>query len=171
VATIDFLARGGDQYPYRGAEFTVLGVSYQQALADYISEGLGGQIAASEYPEGGEGRIETSDIVANDDSNDDELPSTEAVAALAVHQNYPNPFNPMTNISFDLPRSQHVRVAVYDVAGRLVRELMNGKGSEGNNTLTWEGTDTRGNRVPSGVYLYRVTTSNQVETRRMTLVK
>ncbi len=57
VATIDFLARGGDQYPYRGAPFTSLGVSYQQALANYIETGLGGMITAADYPFGGEGRI------------------------------------------------------------------------------------------------------------------
>lgn len=57
VATIDFLARGGDQYPYRGAPFTTVGFTYQQALANYIVDGLGGLISAAEYPEGGEGRI------------------------------------------------------------------------------------------------------------------
>ncbi|MCZ6866262.1 MAG: bifunctional UDP-sugar hydrolase/5'-nucleotidase [Chloroflexi bacterium] len=59
VATIDFLARGGDQYPYRGAPFTNMGVSYQQALADYIqdTDGLYGTVTAADYPEGGEGRI------------------------------------------------------------------------------------------------------------------
>ncbi|MGH7559356.1 MAG: bifunctional metallophosphatase/5'-nucleotidase [Gemmatimonadota bacterium] len=57
VATIDFLARGGDEYPFGDAPFTTLGVTYQQALFNYIVEGLGGVIAAAEYPEGGEGRI------------------------------------------------------------------------------------------------------------------
>lgn len=57
VATIDFLARGGDQYPFRGAPFTTVGVSYQQALENYIIDGLGGVISAADYPEGGEGRI------------------------------------------------------------------------------------------------------------------
>jgi len=57
IATIDFLARGGDQYPYRGAPFTSVGVSYQQALMNYIVDGLGGVIAAGDYPEGGEGRV------------------------------------------------------------------------------------------------------------------
>ncbi len=60
IATIDFLARGGDQYPYRGASFTSLGLSYQQALYKYISEELSGQITANDYPEGGEERITTS---------------------------------------------------------------------------------------------------------------
>jgi 2',3'-cyclic-nucleotide 2'-phosphodiesterase (5'-nucleotidase family) len=59
VATIDFLARGGDQYPYRGAPFVILGVTYQQALANYLQDpaGLGGTISAIDYPFGGEGRI------------------------------------------------------------------------------------------------------------------
>ena len=56
IATIDFLARGGDQYPYRGEPFVVLGASYQQALSNYIVDGLGGLISAADYPEGGEGR-------------------------------------------------------------------------------------------------------------------
>jgi 5'-nucleotidase len=57
VATIDFLARGGDEYPFGDAPFTTLGVTYQQALFDYITEGLGGVITTADYPEGGEGRI------------------------------------------------------------------------------------------------------------------
>ena len=55
IATIDFLARGGDQYPFRGAPFTVLGVSYQQALANYLE--FLGVVTAVDYPVGGEGRI------------------------------------------------------------------------------------------------------------------
>ena len=57
IATIDFLARGGDQYPYRGAPFASVGVTYQQALRDYVAFELGELIAAADYPEGGEGRI------------------------------------------------------------------------------------------------------------------
>ncbi len=57
IATIDFLARGGDEYPFRGAAFTTVGVTYQQALANYLVDALGGVISAADYPEGGEGRI------------------------------------------------------------------------------------------------------------------
>ena len=59
VATVDFLARGGDQYPYRGARFTRLGVTYQQALVNFIMEALDGRITAAAYPVGGQGRITT----------------------------------------------------------------------------------------------------------------
>jgi 2',3'-cyclic-nucleotide 2'-phosphodiesterase (5'-nucleotidase family) len=59
VATIDFLARGGDQYPFGGIPFTTLGISYQQALRNYLTGPLGGVVTAAQYPAGGEGRITT----------------------------------------------------------------------------------------------------------------
>ena len=57
LATIDFLANGGDCYPLSDIEFTRLGVSYQQAVANYIATDLGGSITAADYPVGGAGRI------------------------------------------------------------------------------------------------------------------
>ena len=59
VATIDFLARGGDGYPFGDVEFTNVGASYQQALFNYLTspDGLNGVVTAADYPEGGEGRI------------------------------------------------------------------------------------------------------------------
>jgi 5'-nucleotidase len=60
IATIDFLAQGGDGYPFAGAPFTTVGVSYQQALFNFIIDGengLNGIISTAQYPEGGQGRI------------------------------------------------------------------------------------------------------------------
>ena len=59
VMVIDFLAKGGDEYPFRGAPFTNLGVTYQQALANYLREpgGLNGTVTTADYPPGGEGRV------------------------------------------------------------------------------------------------------------------
>ncbi len=59
VTVIDFLAKGGDEYPFRGAPFTNLGVTYQQALANYLQDrnSLNGVVTGEEYPLGGEGRI------------------------------------------------------------------------------------------------------------------
>jgi hypothetical protein len=56
IATIDFCARDGDQYPFRGAPFVIFaGVTYQQALSTFIQEDLGGVITAADYPESGKG--------------------------------------------------------------------------------------------------------------------
>ncbi|WP_119727482.1 bifunctional metallophosphatase/5'-nucleotidase [Thermomonospora amylolytica] len=60
VATNDFSARGGDQWPFRGLPFTTVGVTYQQALLAYITGDLNGQITATAYPETGSGRITTT---------------------------------------------------------------------------------------------------------------
>jgi 5'-nucleotidase len=57
VATNDFSARGGDQYPFRGLPFTTVGATYQQALASYLVNDLGGLVSRADYPEGGSGRI------------------------------------------------------------------------------------------------------------------
>jgi 5'-nucleotidase len=57
VATLDFLAGGGDQYPFEDASYTQLGVPYQQALSNYVAQGLDGVIGADQYPTGGDGRI------------------------------------------------------------------------------------------------------------------
>jgi len=57
IATIDFLARGGDQYPYRNAPFITVGATYLQALRNYIIGPLGRVVTAAQYPEAGQGRI------------------------------------------------------------------------------------------------------------------
>jgi 5'-nucleotidase len=81
VSTIDFLARGGDQYPYRDAAFTSVGVTYQQALANYITQLPNSLIAAADYPEGGEGRItefpHSFVLLAEDQVFVDELDASE----------------------------------------------------------------------------------------------
>ncbi|GAA1077520.1 bifunctional metallophosphatase/5'-nucleotidase [Nocardiopsis metallicus] len=57
IATNDFSARGGDMYPFRDADFTVVGTTYQGALEHFVTETLSGRITAADYPEGGSGRI------------------------------------------------------------------------------------------------------------------
>ena len=58
VATVNFLANGGDQYPFGGRPFTIVGNTYQQALENYLADSLGGVVTASAHPEGGESRIQ-----------------------------------------------------------------------------------------------------------------
>jgi 5'-nucleotidase len=85
-ATIDFLARGGDQYPFRDAPFTPVGVSYQQALSNYITEALGGNITAAQYPETGVGRITS---LGGETAQPEAAPEAEAPApAGACAQDY-----------------------------------------------------------------------------------
>jgi hypothetical protein len=89
----------------------------------------------------------------------------------SITQNYPNPFNPSTTISFTLPSSGPISLAVYDITGRKVRELVNGPLSAGEHSAVWDGRDEQGNPVSSGIYLSRLTQGEKTVSRRMTLIK
>ncbi len=97
---------------------------------------------------------------------DDAMP-----AAFHAYANYPNPFNPMTAIKFDLPHASHVRLHVYDLAGRLVKTLVNEDRAAASHTVVWNGTDDTGHRVASGIYYYRLSTDTDHAIGKMTLVK
>jgi hypothetical protein len=80
--------------------------------------------------------------------------------------NSPNPFNPSTDISFDLPTASQVSLEVYNVTGQKVATLVDDLLAAGRHTVTWDATD-----FASGVYLYRLTAGDFVETRKMVLIK
>jgi len=94
---------------------------------------------------------------------------------LTLTQNYPNPFNPYTTIHYEIPSDGTVWVRIFDINGRLIKELFNGEQKAGTYTLSWDGTDAMSRPVPSGVYIYRLCFSdgktNTMETRKMSLVK
>lgn len=84
-----------------------------------------------------------------------------------LNQNYPNPFNPETTISYELPRSASVSIQIYDITGRLVETLINGKQSAGKHTLKFSA-----DRLSSGVYFYRLTADkNVLATKKMVVLK
>ncbi|MDH3196794.1 MAG: T9SS type A sorting domain-containing protein [Candidatus Krumholzibacteria bacterium] len=89
----------------------------------------------------------------------------------ALMQNVPNPFNPTTAIRFSLAAPAHVRLAVYDVSGRRVRTLLDAPRGSGPHTAVWDGTNTSGRHVASGVYFYRLEAGRFSETRKMMLLK
>jgi PKD repeat protein len=89
----------------------------------------------------------------------------------ALSQNYPNPFNPVTRFTLDLIEQSQVSVVVYNIAGQSVKTLVDEVMSAGSHTLTWDGTNDRGEALSSGVYLYRAVAGNEVLTRKMTLLK
>jgi len=89
----------------------------------------------------------------------------------SLAQNYPNPFNPETNIEFSLPSDQDVNLAVYNLLGQQVRTLVNGRVVAGTHTAHWDGKNERGIDVPSGIYFYRLFTSEFAQTNKMVLVR
>ena len=91
---------------------------------------------------------------------------------LRLQQNYPNPFNSSTAIEFTLRQRQNVTLDIYNILGRHVRTLLNNENlPAGQHRMTWDGSGDDGTPVASGVYLYRLTAGDFVQTRKMELVK
>ena len=114
-----------------------------------------------------------------------ETPSTIAVRTpagavpghFALEPNFPNPFNPATTLIYNLPAAAYVELQVHDLSGRHIRTLAQGRQIAGRHQATWHGLDAAGQRVPTGVYLYRVTALDLgsgerfSQTRKMVLLK
>ncbi len=92
-------------------------------------------------------------------------------ARVILHANRPNPFNPLTVIRYEIPFSDHVELAVFDVRGRLVRKLIDGAADAGAHEVVWDGDAATGDAAASGVYFYRLRTGDFSETRKMLLVR
>jgi hypothetical protein len=93
-------------------------------------------------------------------------------------RNFPNPFNPETTIPFALspnPAGQTgeigVQLVIFNISGQLVRQLLDERMFPGQHQVLWDGRDATGEKVGSGIYIYRLLTPNAVQSRRMTLLK
>ena len=91
----------------------------------------------------------------------------------ALDQNYPNPFNPETTIRFAIPDqgSVHAMVKVYNLSGQLVNTLVNETLEAGHYETAWDGTDSKGMEVSSGVYFYMLKAGDFVSSKKMTLLR
>jgi hypothetical protein len=111
-------------------------------------------------------RIEVTGLTSKAHGSTDVMPEAYSLA-----QNYPNPFNPTTAIGFSLPSAMKARVEIYNVLGRLVAVPFDGMAASGYNEVVCDGRSDNGSEAASGVYFYRLTTEEYMETRKMTLLK
>jgi hypothetical protein len=88
----------------------------------------------------------------------------------ALHQNYPNPFNPSTSLAIDFPSASDYRLTIYNIAGQTVKTF-SGASEAGTLTLTWDGRDSRGSQVATGVYFYAVEAGDFAKVNKMVLLK
>jgi hypothetical protein len=96
--------------------------------------------------------------------------ATEVPAMLRLVGNYPNPFNPGTEIRFETGR-EHVRLTVYNILGREIRNLFDGRCEPGSHTVRWDGRDAGGLPSVSGIYLVRLEANGFSATRRIVLIR
>ena len=99
-------------------------------------------------------------------SGADALPTS-----FSLEQNYPNPFNPTTEIAFALPTDSYVELNVFNILGQKVTTLVAGDKPAGNHVFTWDGTDSDGGSVASGIYFYRISADNFTAAKKMMLLK
>jgi len=88
-----------------------------------------------------------------------------------LEQNFPNPFNPTTTLAFSIKDASNVRLTIYDVAGRQVRELVDEQREPGAYKIVWDGHNDAGQRVSSGVYFFRLVSGSFTDTKKMTILK
>jgi hypothetical protein len=89
-----------------------------------------------------------------------------------LNANAPNPFNPRTVIRYSLAQAGPVEIAIFDVNGRRVRQLVeSGRMSAGPHEAVWDGANDRGNRVGSGIYWTQMRAGDYVSTRKMVVLK
>ncbi len=93
------------------------------------------------------------------------------VSPLRLKQNYPNPFNPSTTISFTLPSRMHVNLSIYDVQGMLVTTLVDETLPGAKHEIRWDGRDSKGKAISSGVYFCRLAAGGNILAKKMILIK
>ncbi len=95
----------------------------------------------------------------------------QSPAKLTLLSSYPNPFNPRTTVTFTLPAAGQAQVAIYDAKGQMVARLVDESLPAGAHTVDWDGRDTYGASMPSGMYFCRLTTAEGTQTRKLSLIR
>jgi FlgD Ig-like domain/Carboxypeptidase regulatory-like domain len=106
-----------------------------------------------------------------DSDGDPEASLPELPKAFQLGCNYPNPFNPSTTINYDVVQPTQVTLAVYNIRGRLIKTLVERLVDAGTHTVQWNGKDSSGRAVASGVYFYRMQADGFNRVRKMVLLK
>ncbi|MDZ4182943.1 MAG: FlgD immunoglobulin-like domain containing protein, partial [Candidatus Cloacimonadaceae bacterium] len=106
----------------------------------------------------------TSTTVANDDAA---IPPVGNQLALV---NHPNPFRNETRIGFVLPESGHIQLAVYNIKGQKIKTIVSQNAAKGHHSLLWDGKDSQGRAVGSGIYFLRLDSGNIHSVHRMMLI-
>ncbi len=104
--------------------------------------------------------------VSIENSEKENLPESIEIASI-----YPNPFNPTTHIEYKLPKSENVQIAVFNVNGKMVKQLANGYQKNGLHTIRWNAKNDLGQPVPSGVYFITIQSEHNLISQKLLLIK
>ena len=105
-------------------------------------------------------------VVTSIEQNSYQLPQE-----FRLKQNYPNPFNPSTTIEYSVQESGNVVLKIYDAIGKEIKTLVNQSQVSGDYKIVWDGTDSSGEKVSSGIYFYRLQIDNTTITKKAVYIK
>ena len=108
---------------------------------------------------------------ASFESNELSLGKSSIPDEFELAQNYPNPFNPSTQIPFTIKTSGTVIIKVFDLQGREIITLFDGIKQSGSHSISWKGKDQSGNLMPSGTYIYQISSNGFSKSKKMHLIK
>ena len=95
----------------------------------------------------------------------------EIPAEFALHPAYPNPFNPITTLRYDIPEGSWVKLDIYDMMGKHIKQLVDGRQEAGYKSVTWDATDDFGSAVSAGVYLFRIRSGELTRAGKVIMLK
>ena len=88
-----------------------------------------------------------------------------------LQKNHPNPFNPSTRIAYSIPINSLVSLKIYSLLGKEILTLVNEVKNQGEYSVQWDAKNSLGNKVPSGMYFYKLVTRDFIQTKKMILLK
>jgi hypothetical protein len=140
-------------------------------IANYMFDRWGGDLTGTNYPamitmDGNKVITAYFKFPSTVESERDIKPDK-----FALFQNYPNPFNPETTISYQVPENCFVSLTIYNMKGQTIKNLVDEYKHAGMYSITWNALDLFNNFVPSGIYLYRISTAKFKQQNKMILLK
>ncbi|UCE06699.1 MAG: FG-GAP repeat protein [bacterium] len=141
------------------------------ALGDITGDGINDfAISAPNYGQTGSGKIYlyegSADITVGIKKQAANVPSS-----YSLKQNYPNPFNPETVIEYNLDKPGQVVLKIYNNLGQEIKTLVNEKEATGFHKINWDGTDSNGQKVGSGIYFYKIEAEGHQFSKKMVMIK
>ena len=145
--------------------------SYIDDSADRMASGQFGAYSFQMSSSGISGYFDNIVVTENPTTSINPSKKAQVPAMFSLYQNYPNPFNPSTRIDFQTDVSSNISLSIYNLNGQLIRNLLNDYVVPNHYSVTWDGTNNLGQRVPSGLYIYTLNNGVQRDMRRMVLMK
>jgi len=137
-------------------EWGMLSVDYQMAVSPIMNTNKSGEVIV---------------LGLNDQEDQEPEESEMPIPVVPGLSSWPNPFNPQTEISYSLPTGQDVELKIFDIRGYLVKSLVSEHMPAGEHRVNWDGTDSKGRSMASGVYLCQLKAGRINMTKRLTLVR